>query len=752
MSGLPVVAWLGGPAATFEAALTARGDVRTAAVAAGQSLPRKDLSRMYPSTMQDAVSIVHARLEENKKKAAASKQKSKSKSGAPHTPSDSHFPGARAGGGEPSAFWMYIEDYFRDFTQEDLRALLPLLRDPREDPALLVPPCGRRIEDEHQQRKQVAAKAAAEAAKAAAAAFRGDWDSGAVDSKPSGGGSPDAERRSSRLVSRHCKEEEQRRQWDLEAQALAAASAAEQAELAAAAATARAMAVVPTTASGEPAVQLLDVLPEQQLALLVQQLTDLLRLTGRQPLDTEGRPSVQAAMDKLRGFVLAAGGNGSAAGLDPATRRELQDWLQQQLAELAGKIGGSLPALPPWAGRPPMHGSSAEAAEGAGAVGAGTLGVTCDSPAAQVPSSAYLHPYTELMLAHPVQQHTVQNATEVQAHEPPGCVSRQATLVPPDAAACLENGGEAAGGTAGGAAGGCEAATPRASFLTAATPRSFSTLAEVPSVADLSTLTEAQHTDAADDGGAAGMADTAGTAGQDSPALGAADGGLAAAADGDGTPADVAAAAAAAGADGLSGGGLGLPAARTGSRARAVSNYALLAGKKSSNRVATGPPKKAVRSSIVKHEHEAAAQHPVARAVAAMVASGEPDRPAGEQFMASVTPPGPSLLAAAPEDEVLAEMLALQNELMQQAAANRARLAPALAGVLAEMGERRAAAEQRDREEEVVKAWIMKMREIKRLQHRQRREEAHQEALAAKKQSIMASPRPGEWPNAQQSV
>lgn len=41
------------------------------------------------------------------------------------------------------------------------------------------------------------------------------------------------------------------------------------------------------------------------------------------------------------------------------------------------------------------------------------------------------------------------------------------------------------------------------------------------------------------------------------------------------------------------------------------------------------------------------------------------------------------------------------------------------------------------------------MRELKRQQHRQRREQAHAEALAAKKQSIMASPRPGappRWP------
>lgn len=101
--------WLAGPAATFEDALSVGGDVRAAVVAAGPRLPCKDISRLYPSTMQDAVTVVHARLEENKKKAAASKQKSKSKPGAPHSPSDAHFPGARAGGGEPSAFWMYIE-------------------------------------------------------------------------------------------------------------------------------------------------------------------------------------------------------------------------------------------------------------------------------------------------------------------------------------------------------------------------------------------------------------------------------------------------------------------------------------------------------------------------------------------------------------------------------------------------------------------------------------------------------------------
>ena len=102
-------AWLAPPGATFEQALAVGGDVRAALLAAAPGLPHKDLGRLYPATMQDAVAVVHARLEENKKKAAASKQKSKAKPGAPLSPSDSHFPGARPGGGDPSAFWMYIE-------------------------------------------------------------------------------------------------------------------------------------------------------------------------------------------------------------------------------------------------------------------------------------------------------------------------------------------------------------------------------------------------------------------------------------------------------------------------------------------------------------------------------------------------------------------------------------------------------------------------------------------------------------------
>ena len=196
-----------------------------------------------------------------------------------------------------------------------------------------VPPSGKRVESDPAARKAAATKAAAEAAAAKAAASRlgTEWDTGTADSKPSayvdpnsldaeasGTGGPGwsvckmlfqqasrpwwppqscaglqaiclllpcliaaalpahptacLQRRSSRLVSRQCKEEEARRQQELEAAAAAAASAAEQAEAAAAEAAARAMAVVPTTAKGAPAKRLLDVLPEQRLGLLLKQV------------------------------------------------------------------------------------------------------------------------------------------------------------------------------------------------------------------------------------------------------------------------------------------------------------------------------------------------------------------------------------------------------------------------------------------------------------------------------------------------
>jgi hypothetical protein len=525
------------------------------------------------------------------------------------------------------------------------------------------------------------------------------------------------QRRSSRLVSRHSKEEEARRQEQLEAQAAEAASVAEQAEAAAAAAAARAMAVVPLTASGKPARQLLDVLPEQRLAMLLEQvgapavvvgvggphrlcyaaaacadrraicpqpasacpapaagspaaappgsqLGELLRLSGEAPLSAAGRPSVAAS---LRRLAAAAASNGCTSELDEEGRVEVEDWLREQLVPLAARLGCQARVLPPWAKRlgsaPGGAAAAAEPGAGAGASAGleaaagdgeegqqGGAGGAAELPAAKLAAAAYLHPYTELMLALPVQQHTVQAAVEVPAPEVLAH-ARQATLGKEEAAAAAREGGDD-----GGAAAAPEAATPAASLLTA-TPGSAVLLVEAPSVASLPALSEPRSQGGAAAAAGADTAATAHAAARPALAAGAREA-AAGSVSGAATPAG-APLAAAGGDEGtqLAGGGGSQPS-RAGGRARGISNYALLAGKKSSSRSAA-PPKKAARAAAARPEGDVGLQHPVARAVAAVVAAGEPDAPAAEQWRRGLER-CPGLLAAAPEDEVLAEMLALQ--------------------------------------------------------------------------------------------
>lgn len=78
---------------------------------------------------------------------------------------------------------------------------------------------------------------------------------------------------------------------------------------------------------------------------------------------------------------------------------------------------------------------------------------------------------------------------------------------------------------------------------------------------------------------------------------------------------------------------------------------------------------------------------------------------------------------------------------MQQVAVNRARLAPAIAALLADLPAQAAAREVRAAEERDVSAWVQKQRDLKRQAHRLRREQQHAEALASKKRAVMAQPR-----------
>lgn len=64
------------------------------------------------------------------------------------------------------------------------------------------------------------------------------------------------------------------------------------------------------------------------------------------------------------------------------------------------------------------------------------------------------------------------------------------------------------------------------------------------------------------------------------------------------------------------------------------------------------------------------------------------------------------LLALAPDDEVMAEMLALQAELLQQVAVNRSRTASLLQLALQDVPNQLRAASQKQLGVDIAKAWI----------------------------------------------
>ena len=365
------------------------------------------------------------------------------------------------------------------------------------------------------------------------------------------------------------------------------------------------------------------------------QLTDLLELTDRPPLSPDG--CSEAAQQALAQLLAATAAGSKPDDISPVVRDEIELWLRRQLVPLAERLGCSLPVLPPWAGqageeaaaskgqegeaakpadgkqlqqqgeqqqaqqqqqqqtgskattggRKKGKGAAAAAAEPAAEADAGpaspsaaaagntaaaaaaATAAASEPPRGRLPTAAYLHPYTALMLRHPVQQHTVQQALET-----PALDAHAAGLPRTTTMGQLES--VAAGGAAAGE--GDAAATPAVSALTA-TPGTGGALKEVPSVANLSSLVQqpaATASTAAVASTAGAAADTAGTAEV-----------VASPAAADGTPLEGAA-------DGAAGQQQPSSAApsRTGGRARAVSNYALLAGKKQTNRNAMGPPKK----------------------------------------------------------------------------------------------------------------------------------------------------------------
>jgi len=109
-SDLPAPVWLAENDCTFKEALLVGVEIRRLATEVLPTLGRKDAARHFPATMSDALSLAHAREDAKKKNAINKSAKSKHKSlGQTHAGSGDHFPGATEGGGDASAFWMYLE-------------------------------------------------------------------------------------------------------------------------------------------------------------------------------------------------------------------------------------------------------------------------------------------------------------------------------------------------------------------------------------------------------------------------------------------------------------------------------------------------------------------------------------------------------------------------------------------------------------------------------------------------------------------
>ncbi|GBG76563.1 hypothetical protein CBR_g22311 [Chara braunii] len=99
------------------------------------------------------------------------------------------------------------------------------------------------------------------------------------------------------------------------------------------------------------------------------------------------------------------------------------------------------------------------------------------------------------------------------------------------------------------------------------------------------------------------------------------------------------------------------------------------------------------------------------------------------------------LLDAAPEDEIVGEMLILQNQLLLSMRANRVRCERLLRLILPALPEQLRAAQEHARNKSLVNQYLLQMREIKKQGRKEKREKEAQAHLAAVTAAVVASPR-----------
>ncbi len=686
----PAPTWLAGSDCTFEEALLVGRDIAKKTSEVLPTLPRKDASRYLPATVSDALSLVHAREDAKKKNAGNKVNKAKQKSGAAALfGPDERIPGAKQGGGDPGVFWLYSEDFFRDATQEDLHDIIPLLAAPKDDPAFAIGPPGSGADLPALSQRRLSAPAP-----------RPPPPPPPPNPFASADGSilPDdallglLERRSSRRASKsgagsgtikYNEADDQDGVLEGDDDEVGGGGSGFKSSGGASAPATRAM-KVPYTPHGTAASTLWDVVQSKRIALLALQLSELMELTGGKKM--KEKPLTQA--EKTMATAAASG----KKQLTPSEISQLILFIENRSGALSKNIKCSLDIdfLGLRRGGGTDDGGEKEDEEveeedgrpstSAAAAKDNKAPAAAAPPSISLPFGGGLHPYTELVLQSKVPQHVKQAAIEAFGIEP---VFAGKTPTAEQLAAGLNADGQPAG-----------------------TGNNTATTS------------------------AAGMATPAGTAPTSSIMVGEDDDGDDAGSGGDSKP--------------------GSAAGRLSSRQRGVSNYALMAGKKDPAKAAAqAAARKLTKDATAAAVAQAAAAHPVSQAVATLIAAGAPDEEAKDVKSASLVQwnlatADPGLLAAAPQDEIAAETVALQAELAAVAAANRVSLVAALDSLLKDVPSQQEGAAMRAAEEAEVIAYYTRIREEKKKELKLRREAAHREALAAAgaHNGMLNTPRP----------
>ena len=121
---------------TFAEALSITNAVKAQLQRLLPKLPSRGASIYTPTTLSEATSYVNAREDAKKKQGVA-----RLEGDVVAVPAETYrgrFPGVVEGDGDAAAFWMYTNDFFRDFCVEDACELLAFLKSVEEDDELHV--------------------------------------------------------------------------------------------------------------------------------------------------------------------------------------------------------------------------------------------------------------------------------------------------------------------------------------------------------------------------------------------------------------------------------------------------------------------------------------------------------------------------------------------------------------------------------------------------------------------------------------